>query len=1627
MHGDMNFYLVCFVNLFIYIFEVFISFCAHQLYSSTTKIIFFRYQKHVETLVGKMREGANTDNCWYRWNTRCLFENFLFVSFLFFFIVSHSDILTERSRQLASTYHQSHTFEGSDRSKRAYLQLGGIGCFWALNSLSLFFFLLCMWREKVYQYRHLKRVSTQRRHLLAQWKAVFLSHYALKRLSLSSLSSNLSRPPPVLDSFLETCCPPHQGLSGLRGSVIKALANDATYTANAALATSPRFPFSLHCPIYQSRIRLPIFRNTLLLLPPGIALQQEKSAWFALETSLKLFLTHPAAWRGIVESTVNSSVFLQLHRMYHTVYGDEVPSPVPPQLCFDVHFAEQHPLGRPRPASPGSSSPAPSLVVTLIAHLPPLQGEACETPGFCLARCTTSDLSKGMKEVTAAGLALLRRNMAAKKTANKEEMNTLPAPRSTSVPGPVRAVHPDDVSSAVHRAQNRFYVPDVSMMWRELETITGASVSLEWAQTAPHQPLKCLRRLQAGYYGDVVMDTRLSVRVDRPRGVGVASYTVESRASSEAVDHHAESPPLGDGESIRREVEREARGRALGHLRGPLPLLIEAITRLYIDVVLGEPSAVHHGTDGSSPNTALQQLYTRYAGRLPLLAVQHPTSAEGLAFLLYAWCGSPVQIRCFQIQPRRDRHQYLYRGRRYDMMTRALCIFDVFGQRLLFGESHHWDARRAVQRAQTLALALNLPRQEVVLQAHRWQPKREGEAGGSTASRLPPPTHRSCRKLGDLKYQTSRCSALKLVVSNGLRLYARSKHARKKKEVRGEGPAASSGGCSETMLPVALRPSASPSSLAARTARSRITPQVGARRTKQLFRYWIRRQPSKLCALLCLLEALGTVKLRCVEDTAHEAESGAWTGVAELQWRCGSLKSFTAKGDATGETSGDNAPTILRQYVSRKEGILPTITALCEQALTLAYRFLPLSECFLPLSRLRYVLEEAEPLLPNTLLPPEWAQHRSHKLFPPYDPCFYFPPNLLNEVLQGICGKYSATYALLSPTTVRSSEAKEKASVLRGTWYEQHEARGISETPDPVFYARAVPPSLLGRGNQDIQTGRAPFRRHDAQGETEEDCREPTPLRVCCRLHIACLAGTYYNGVASKAYGDDSEIFEPFYIGVGEGGSKREAWRVAALNALRTNFPQVFCQLDPWRDSCDVRRNLMRWSLDTDGLQWRWGRPTELVPSCSSSSSTAAASAWLSPSQRQFSCSVEVSSHQGGKTTLKGYGTNPGLAFVEAVSALKEKLSTMARSASSTAEAAGLSRDEGGGEHSMARYASWWGAEKSVVHVQCAIRTVQKKMNATGNASEGRLQWKFVLQSAITSPSSTFRRWLSQVPSPSSPASTPLVSDEAAAEGLIAVLVHQTWTTSSTLYHSAHAVRAAFEPLVKVPLRVQEEPRANDNISTAPHSVAQDAICSSLSTIDNELRVVHGCSRCALLWCCMQEGLRVFDAAEGPAAWRVSCAERLLLKRLWMTQLGDERESRRVASLPRAEKLLGRVFGFPVRSFIRPLYASSCSSSKKLVSEAKDPSEEGAAYVSSGWRGKLVLRLPKLASPFKDPTEPEHLWWTLCEIETTNASSHAVAAALSREAEAFFTVFVLPAQSSDKFWGLEGRSEGYRR
>eukprot|EP00796_Vickermania_ingenoplastis_P011226 gene11226-7797_t len=1033
-------------------------------------------------------------------------------------------------------------------------------------------------QEKIYAHRELKRVAVLRRHLLAQWRSVFLSRYHRRQLELLQLDSSPSGAttpslPAHLDPFLQQ--------ERLRGVIRRPIFFQHVCDLNPD-SGPPAADLEDERSLFRSRVRIPLTPVSDLLLPAALGTSADVAGWRALTTALSVFRGSNAQWNRTVELIMNSIAFQELHRAVealqppasHQNHSTRSPPASPPRLCICVERGESTRLsaGGRGLATPLGSNPRHYFYVDVLLLSEPdgaamkgvLRRRGRPRPEeLCLARERSLDLRLALRQAIHVGLEKLSA-VIADRPPPEGEAGATAAPPQPVIPPPHTSFFRTPPMRG-KRDRNSFSIPDVGLMIAEMERLSQTKVVLECSQEARHEPQRRVQQLLQGLSGDVDVYTRISARLagtelrctafSHPTPTGVQALPGEGNNE----DNEEGAFGSGGSPSVERTARQLDAWRQAGVLRGPLLLLVEAICGLYKQVAGESPALV-----GSCA--------------FPVLSVRRPQSREGLDFLLYSWFGSPPQIRIFDIQPHRVRHRYVYQGRRYDTIVRAMLFYDLLGHRLLFAETHHWELSAAMDRLHRLAVELNMPRTAI----HPTPPR--------AVPRQPPPaSSRAFRAVSDAAYGDLRRNTLRRLV-----------------ESAATGTAAPP--AAPHCLPAALLPGH-------RGQRGVLT--IPAAFFQNALLRCVRRQPSRLVALLAVLEGFGSLSIRCTEG-----ESAG--GVAEMLLRVWPTRQLqdrrralrTARAGAEAAAAEDPALLLLLPVTGRvlrfhqhlrpaaNAGLLPTLTLLCERLLAALYESVPqLADRLCPLPRLLQAAIQADPLCADPRRPtaprgssstsstsaaPSAPPLRRHGFLPPFNARFYTPPNLVGELLQGLCGGYECTYALQPlQATDGSSNDTERAAMIAmdrsqpSTDLFSSATTATRETPPPIFYATARPTHRVVVEMAEAANTAA----HDADAVPVE-CRWMMCFR--CIITVPQLLGK----AATTGAGRSGRCF---VLGVGEGRTQREAWQAAALSALQWNFPDAMRQVPLWRKMCELAQDpkvLHELGMSSAGFQFRFHSPS---------------------------------------------------------------------------------------------------------------------------------------------------------------------------------------------------------------------------------------------------------------------------------------------------------------------------------------------------------------------------------------------------------------------------------------------------
>ncbi|CBZ25389.1 conserved hypothetical protein [Leishmania mexicana MHOM/GT/2001/U1103] len=803
-------------------------------------------------------------------------------------------------------------------------------------------------------------------------------------------------------------------------------------------------------------------------------------------------------------------------------------------------------------------------------------------------------------------------------------------------------------------AQNQWHCPDVVAMIASMRVALHLPLrsypKITFEQTALHDPARRRRELAQGLYGDVDVLTRVHVCWETPRDCFVAC------AVSDPALHHRNAIQCGPEASWRAWLSCAD----TGYPRGPLLLLVAAVCSLYDQVV--DRVAI-----------AATECY-------PMVPVKISCARGGLDFLLFSWFEASPQVRCFTIgttppsyaqPPRSTVTPFLNGSTHHELgpsMTRAMLFYDVLGQRVLFAETHAADAVDAVTRVNFLSVERNFPSHDLyappstvvqrpfrsVSRQRRWQRSRQllegslqrsiAAADGTGADHLA----RSSKYAGHQAHDRA-------VVGAAVRACI--------------GACASEAGALWTVLQVVAKVAATRAGAAAENGD--INGQGGVRARQLLSAH--------------LLEDSGPTAEPFAGEVGSEADRGWWAGGHDVTWSCRPLgkeaappragvmevqlcmgTSLGAAATADGKQAAVASVEVIilrcrvdavrsarevteAEWLCEKgvteslslcctgtvtlttaqavSGIFPALVLLCRRALDYIYseaRYAPLVSILPPASDVLAWCAAAAPMFAGT-----------GGGYLPYEARFYAAPKLLGELLQGAAGKYRCSYHILPPRDP-VTRAASGADWVEGCAEVVERERGEATPPSTIFYT-SKPIRVDAAANED-----ATRRRHDS-------CLTKPPA-VACTLYLESLLGNGESpSVPAVSPTCPAPVTIPFVLGHGVGRTKREAWRSAAWQAVRLQFPAVLTQLEAYRDVSELLQRpaklnqLVRSSgLDQDSV-WRGVAPvvyklnfdcSVLFPSSVRTAATEVAASALVPAVRQSQCRVTAVRTDGSKVCV---------------------------------------------------------------------------------------------------------------------------------------------------------------------------------------------------------------------------------------------------------------------------------------------------------------------------------------------------------------------------------------------------------
>ncbi|GET87588.1 hypothetical protein, conserved [Leishmania tarentolae] len=724
------------------------------------------------------------------------------------------------------------------------------------------------------------------------------------------------------------------------------------------------------------------------------------------------------------------------------------------------------------------------------------------------------------------------------------------------------------------QAQNQWHCPDVVAMIASMRAALHLPLrsypKITFEQTALHDPARRMQELAQGLYGDVDVLTRVHVCWETPRDRFVAC------AVSDPALHHRSAIPGGSEASSRAWLSCAD----TGYPRGPLLLLVAAICSLYDQVV-------------SSVATAAAECY-------PMVPVNNSFARRGLDFLLFSWFEASPQVRCFTIGTTPPSHArpsafeatpFLNGSTLHELgpsMTRAMLFYDVLGQRVLFAETHASDAVDAVARVDLLSVEQNCLSHDLhaspspvarrpfrsVSRQRQWQRSRQllerslqrsiAAVDGTVADDLA----RTSKCIGYSKHSRKVDTAcvracIRACASEVGALWTMLEMVSKVAATRA-GAAAGGGGIHQ------LSGARAGQFLTARfleDSSSAAEPFAGEE-DRWADRGWCtgghnatwncqplgtEATPPRAGVMEVQL-GMGTslsgvtttngkqatvasaevIVLRCRVDVARRASE-----VAETQW--------------LSETRVTESPLLCRSgtvtltTAQAVSGIFPALALLCRRAFEYIYseaRYAPLVSILPPLSDILAWCAEAAPIFADT-----------GGGYLPYDARVYAAPKLLGELLQGVAGKYKCSYHI---PPLHDSVARAASGVVCGEGCaEVQREKEVAAQPSTIFYT-SKPIHV-----DTTTSGHAAGRRHAG-------CFAKPPT-VACTLYLESLLG---NGASPSvpvvSPTCPGPVATSFVLGHGVGRTKREAWRSAAWQALRLQFPAVLAQLEAYREVSEL-------------------------------------------------------------------------------------------------------------------------------------------------------------------------------------------------------------------------------------------------------------------------------------------------------------------------------------------------------------------------------------------------------------------------------------------------------------------------
>ena len=771
-------------------------------------------------------------------------------------------------------------------------------------------------------------------------------------------------------------------------------------------------------------------------------------------------------------------------------------------------------------------------------------------------------------------------------------------------------------SSAVS-PQNTWHCPDVvvmlAMVRSALRLPHNSFPDVKFEQQAVHDPARRVRELTMGLYGDVDVLTRVRIEWATPRGTFIAS------AESDPARHSA-------SHAERRDRSQWLSCRDTGYQRGPLPLLVAAVCSLFDQVMGAHPSASQNypfiPVDRPFSRSGLDFLFYSWFGATPQvrcfsIGTVAPQAASQANAALHGQ-GVPDGFTSSQVGT---------------TMVRAMLFYDVLGQRVLFAETHANDVADAVVRLDELAVEVNQIRHDAcvpvsaargrpfrsVARLQRWQESRDAvaramtfHAAAPTQANAPPAQLEASvdlalaaprfRRL--LRRCIDACGSELGALWTVVELLARSLAAAPPLRVTATPGCGVAGATAEAFQGTCdtLSVHCTPDSFCvgdATAASGTLNEEdeeelelwLGRRQVP-----WNRRPLGKETTPPPASVVELRVKMR--PATSHGGPDARQTAAAA---ECASCVVFRCRVDPLNSSNSDGSGGQI------PVGVLPAVTKLCREALQyvcVACREHGVCGADQQLPAVEELLRwcaAADPVLA-----------RETEGFPPYEARFYAAPNLLGELLQGVAGKYSCTYTVAGRRKFRGADAIRSALTDADDGLPSPPVPLSSAQPSTIFYrSDALLVDVQGAKGVDDNDGSNDQDAPWAAASSRDAATQAAPPAVECVLFIdgflgsSCTTTMCSSSSGGGGAGDHSARPLPpltsrvgavaeehdndvagavstrvgCVLGRGVGRTKREAWRSAAWQALRLQFPHLLAQLEVLRDVTELMQSPGRLNL----------------------------------------------------------------------------------------------------------------------------------------------------------------------------------------------------------------------------------------------------------------------------------------------------------------------------------------------------------------------------------------------------------------------------------------------------------------